>query len=198
MSVSSSLRRPLPSSRARLALPFVLTAAAAATACTVKSAEEPTAAPNQAQGEATPVIVSNPPHPQPTNAQERDRDPRTGAPTATPATAPTESSKPVIMRNPPPPRPVGEAPVKSDPSLEAKDSATTVKPTDTAKEYPKAPAAGGHVQVRDDGSCWWSAETKCPPKAACNPPPPTRVQCAGVKGPSSDRRPTAPAPTKAK
>lgn len=194
MPVSRLLQLKLPSSRVSLALPFVLTAV---TACTVKSSEEPTAAPQQTEGEATPVIVSNPPPPQPAAVEDTNRDPRTDAPTTAPATTTIDPPRPVIMRNPPSPR-VDREPTTTDSTLKVKAPEVTVKPKDTATEYPTAPTTSGHVRVRKDGSCWWSATPKCPPKTACNPPPPKRVQCADAKGPATDQRSTAPARTNAK
>ena len=140
--------------RKSLALPFVMTAAAA---CTPRHAEEPSKQPAQGpetgHEEATPVIISNPPRPEPADADaeaKNNDETRTAPPAGT--VAPTEQPAPVIMRNPPPPR-----------------------------ALPAAPATGGHVVVRDDGTCFWHEAVKCPPNTMCNPPPPTQVQCPEVK-----------------
>ena len=167
------------SRRKSLALPFVMTAAAA---CTPKPAEEPSQVPAHGQEEATPVIISNPPRPQPVEADSAGGDTDARPAPATGTTAPAQP-EPVIMRNPPPPRPARPGDNRAGTDVEAVGVKPSVKPTDTTtpKPLPKAPATGGHVQVGEDGSCWWHAAVECPPKTMCNPPPPKRVQCPEAK-----------------
>ncbi|MCB9540026.1 MAG: hypothetical protein H6704_27750 [Myxococcales bacterium] len=52
-----------------------------------------------------------------------------------------------------------------------------------AAELPTAPH-GAKVDVRPDGTCWQFYETRCPPGARCNPPPPRQVQCPPAAGPT--------------
>ncbi len=163
-----------PTRHRRLALPFVMTAAAA---CTPKPAEEPTAIPAEAdQAEATPVVISNPPAPRPA-----ETDPKTVTPVAEPSETVAPQEKPaIIMRNPPPPDSHNGRP---DMTTHAPTIApATPAKTDPPAALPDAPTTGGQVQVNPDGTCWWHASAPaCPPQTACNPPAPKQVKCESEK-----------------
>ena len=123
--------------RRSFATPFVVTLAAAP-ACYVQSAPPQQAQPQPVQAQPAqqpdnhPVVVANPPRPQPE-----------------PQTPPPEDHPPVIV-NPPRPQPA---------------------------------ATSWHVFKTKDG-CEAIVNVQCPTGAACNPPPPTKIDCpAGITAP---------------
>ena len=113
---------------------------------------------------------------------------------AAPVVATTATLGACIVHDAPvqPPQPAPVATTNSDPSSDNSPSAasppvTTQEPPPVAIDPPElktpttpslSPAPdNGRVFVREDGTCWWAMEVKCPPQATCNPPPPRQVLC---------------------
>jgi len=93
-----------------------------------------------------------------------------GEPGATPGGEPTGTpgGGPEMTVNPPPPE---------------REPGMTVNPPPPGRTLPQAPASGGKVHVKEDGTCWWFADPpECPPNVACNPPRPYEVQCPAEDG----------------
>tara|TARA_R110002073_G_scaffold24260_1_gene81872 strand:- start:61835 stop:62359 length:525 start_codon:yes stop_codon:yes gene_type:complete len=163
--------------RARnLALPFVVTAAAA---CTVKPATE-SPAPRQSPTPARATVQGEAQAPA-TNAQQpqEGQDVRVisnpPGPVQPAETIDTPAEKPAspMISNPPPP--------STRPVPPTKPVRPTVK-TKAPKPKPAAPKNGGKVITQQDGTCIWVQTVKCPPNVACNPPPPKAVRCPEPKG----------------
>lgn len=84
---------------------------------------------------------------------------------------------PTTTSNPPPPRMIDAGTETMAPTPDAQTA--TVDP---GTNLPPAPASGGTMFMRDDGTCWFSHDVNCPTDAdgnmaPCNPPPPTQVEC---------------------
>ncbi len=200
--------RPLRGKRRarNLALPFVVTAAAA---CTVKPA---TNAPgSQPASGTTPqhTVKGQSPHNHGANNTHDHRN----APKSPPNTNDHRGTAPAShgathdhrdvghTSNPPPPpttdtgrvarpNPQGAAPTTgpAKPSDAKKPIVITNPPGPRKPALKPAPKTGGRVITQADGSCIWVKSIKCPKGASCNPPPPTKVQCPPMKRDSKAKK----------
>lgn len=128
----------------------------------------------------------------PSKRTDRKRRRRFAAPfVLTAALAFPAASCVVKDANPAEPRVVDHrenTPAETQPETEAPEQTAPDEPTNPPPKpiivnpprpgtLPEAPASGGKVHVRDNGTCWWYVEVVCPPQTKCNPPPPKQVKC---------------------
>lgn len=163
--------------RRTFATPFVVTLAAAP-ACYVQSAPQPQPQPvaqQQAQpADSHPVVISNPPRPQPAPSD----------PQPAPSEPPPNLS---VIHNPPKPQPSSSWHVfKTKDGCEAivnvqcPAGAACNPPPPSKYDCPPGIAMGKPLTVVTDGNdgCMIEpAPPSCPPNVMCNPPRPTQVAC---------------------
>jgi len=84
-------------------------------------------------------------------------------------------------RNPPEPH---QNPPGPEPS-----ATPTATGTDTPTTNPPEPEPKVRIDRRADNTCWRVVDVDCPPNAACNPPPPTQVDCESKQPINPDNPP---------